>query len=146
MVSLVRMPDSLNYDQGAGANRVRATFSYHRTARRYCNPGGFAGFLGVLIQLGRNDIVCTGMCFGDATSYPSVTHPNGDSVDTKYLGTQDEEQAKVNAFLDHYFTAIRRGRTGWKGALLRSVYTPNHEDHLHAEDFNASMIDVLNPR
>ncbi|MRG98038.1 hypothetical protein [Polyangium spumosum] len=145
MVDLVQMPNDLNYDAETGTNRVWATFAYENTERRSCNPGCFAGFLGALIQLGRGDIVCTGMCFDDATSYPSVTHPNGDSADTLYLTTQADEQLKVNALRDHYFARIRRGSSGWKGGLQHTVYTPFHEDHLHAEDFDVARVVVLNP-
>jgi hypothetical protein len=155
MVDLIRMPDNLNYDRETGANRVWATFGYVNTQRRSCNPGCFAGFLGVLITLGRNDINCTGICFDDATSYPSVTHPNGDSVDTAYLPTQREEQAKIDAFNDHYFRVVRRGDgrpdrrphgPSWLGRLGNSIFSPDHETHLHAEDFDGGRIDVLNQR
>jgi hypothetical protein len=64
LINLVRMPDNLRYDAERGRNRVWATFTYAGTQRRFCNPGCFAGFLGALIQLGRGDVVCTGMCFG----------------------------------------------------------------------------------
>jgi hypothetical protein len=145
MVDLIRMPDSLGYSQETGANRVRVAFTFRGTARKFCNPRCFAGFIGVLAQLGRDDVVCTGMCFGDATSYPSVSHPNGDSVDTAYLAALADEQAKVNAFGAYYYRAILRGNTGWKGRLTGSRFHANHEDHLHSGEFNLSMVVVLNP-
>lgn len=145
MVDLIRMPDDLNYDAETGQNRVRATFTCRNTARRSCNPGCFAGFLGVLIQLGRGDVQCTGMCFGDATSYPSVSHPNGDSADTAYLSTQTAEQNKIDAFRDHYFRTILRGCTGWKGSLQNAQYLVGHDDHLHAGEFQVGLVVVLNP-
>ncbi len=144
LVDLVRMPDDLNFDEDAGDNRVRATFAYRNTARRYCNPECFAGFIGVLIQLGRGDVVCTGMCFGDATSYPSVTHPNGDSVDTAYLSTLANEQLKVDAFRDHYFTNILRGNISWYPQLTNTAYSSGHNDHLHSGDFNNARVFDLN--
>lgn len=144
MVDLVRMPDDLNHDQETGANRVRATFTWSGTQRRYANPGCFAGFLGALIQLARTDVRCTGMCFGDATSYPSVSHPNGDSVDTGYL-TAATEQSKVNAFRDHYFVNILAGNEGFKGALTGVTHRADHNDHLHAGDFDSARVVVQNP-
>ncbi|KYF80686.1 hypothetical protein BE20_01020 [Sorangium cellulosum] len=143
MVDLVKMPDSRDVDEETGANRVRAAYIFENTARKYCNPRCFAGFLGALIQLGR-DVVCTGMCFEDATSYPSVSHPNGDSVDTAYLATQHAEQLKIDALRDHYFTTILRGSGGWKKELADSRYRAKHEDHLHAGEFNVAMVVVLN--
>lgn len=144
LISLVRMPNNLNFDEGTGNDRVYATFSYQNTQRRFCNVDCFAGFLGVLIQLHRDDIICTGMCFGDATSYPSVTHPNGDSVDTTYLSTLVIEQTKVNAFRDYYFTNILRGSNSWYPNLVGTSYSNGHNDHLHSGDFNSNLVVVIN--
>lgn len=144
MVDLVRMPDDLNYNQETGANQVRATFTWSGTQRRYANPGCFAGFLGALIQLARTDVRCTGMCFGDATSYPSVSHPNGDSVDTGYL-TAATEQSKVNAFRDHYYVNILAGNEGFKANLTGVTHRADHNDHLHAGDFDSARVVVQNP-
>ncbi|WP_025742297.1 hypothetical protein [Aquimarina pacifica] len=144
LVDLIRMPDDLNINFETGLNNVRATFSYRNTARRYCNPACFAGFIGVLIQLGRTDVVCTGMCFGDATSYPSVTHPNGDSVDTAYLSTLAIEQLKVDAFRDYYFTNILRGNISWYPQLTDTAYSNGHNDHLHSGDFNLERVVTIN--
>ncbi len=144
LISLVRMPDNLNINFETGLNNVRATFTYRNTARRYCNPACFAGFIGVLIQLGRTDVVCTGMCFGDATSYPSVTHPNGDSVDTAYLATLAIEQLKVDAFRDYYFTNILRGNISWYPQLTNTAYSNGHNDHLHSGDFDLDRVLATN--
>ena len=156
LVNLIRMPDNLNFNQETGSNRVRATFTYRNTARRYCNPESFAGFLGSLIQLDREDIVCTGMCFADATSYPSVTHPNGDSVDTAYLATLTREQLKVNAFNDFYFDNVYKGygykiingvqvtTISWLPSLTNATAISGHEDHLHAGDFDSNKLLILN--
>lgn len=145
MVDLVRMPDTLNYNQETGTNRVHAQFEWSGTQRRFANPGCFAGFIGVLVQLDRNDVRCTGMCFADATSYPSVTHPNGDSVDTGYLAAAATEQLKVNAFRDHYYTAIISGTTGWKANLANTTHRTDHNDHLHSGDFDTARVLILNP-
>lgn len=144
MVDLVRMPNTLNHDQETGANRVLATFTWSGTQRRFANPGCFAGFLGVLIQTARTDVQCTGMCFGDATSYPSVSHPNGDSVDTSYLSSQANEQIKVNAFRDHYYSAILSGLTKFTGLTGTRPFA-NHDDHLHSGEFQTNRVVIQNP-
>ena len=144
MVDLVRMPDTLNYDEETGANRVLATFEWTGTKRRFANPGCFAGFIGVLIQLARTDVKCSGMCFGDATSYPSVSHPNGDSVDTSYLTTLAHEQSKVDAFRDHYYSNILSGLNKFRGLTGTTPYR-NHDDHLHSGEFNSAKVVVQNP-
>ena len=157
LIPLVRMPDSLDIDEEQGDSRVRITFTYRNTARRFCNPDCFAGFVGVLAQLGREDVVCTGMCFGDATSYPSLEHPNGDSADTAYFANVQREQLKVNAFNDNYFERIFKGR-GWKtnsqGEIVTTIaWLPQltganeangHEDHLHAGEFNSAFVHTIN--
>ncbi|WP_338815826.1 hypothetical protein V9L05_24175 (plasmid) [Bernardetia sp. Wsw4-3y2] len=144
LVSLVRMPDDLNFDEAVGEDRVYAAFTYRNTQRRFCHVDCFAGFIGVLIQLHRDDIICTGMCFGDSTSYPSVTHPNGDSVDTTYLANLQREQLKVNAFRDHYFTNILRGSASWYPNLVGTRLSAGHNDHLHAGDFSSNSVVILN--
>ena len=84
------------------------------------------------------------MCFGDATSYPSVTHPNGDSVDTAYLSNLANEQLKVNAFNDNYFANIYRGSSSWYGSLTDTSFSSGHESHLHSGDFDNSKVLTLN--
>ena len=83
------------------------------------------------------------MCFEDATSYPSVTHSNGDSADTAYYPTLVSEQKKVNAFKHFNFKNIYRGKTGWYPNLVGTKYSKGHEDHLHAGDFDSSIVKII---
>lgn len=138
-VELVRMKDNLNYNNG----NVKIYYSFKNSQRRYCNPDSYAGFIGALATLGRTDVLCTGMCFEDATSYPSVTHPNGDSADTAYYSTLEVEQKKVNAFKHFNFKNIYRGRTRWYPDLIGTKYSKGHEDHLHAGDFDSSIVKTI---
>ncbi|MGV0964669.1 hypothetical protein [Empedobacter falsenii] len=80
------------------------------------------------------------MCFKDATSYPSVTHPNGDSADTAYFPTLELEQKKVDAFKKFHFEKIYRGSGGWFPKLKGTNPSSGHEDHLHSGEFNSSII------
>ncbi|VXC01477.1 conserved hypothetical protein [Flavobacterium sp. 9AF] len=138
-VVLVRMPDNLAINNdGTVINYV-----FSGTQRRFCNPQCFAAFVGALAQFGQR-MTSTGMCFGDATSYPSVSHPNGDSVDTTYAANLATEQLKVNGFHDYGFAHILRGQTGWKAQLQNSTYHTNHETHLHSGDFNDDFLQILN--
>lgn len=139
-VQLIRMPDNLNINN----NGVIINYTFHDTMRRYCNPGCFAGFIGALAECGFNDIECTGMCFGDATSYPSVTHPNGDSVDTRYLNTLQRQQRFVDGLHNYYFTNILRGNASWYPNLNHTRYSNGHNDHLHAGDFDINEVHILN--
>ncbi|KQT25723.1 hypothetical protein ASG22_03155 [Chryseobacterium sp. Leaf405] len=138
-VELVRMKDSLSYEK----DNVRIFYSFKNSQRRYCNPESYAAFLGALAALNRTDVLCTGMCFEDATSYPSVTHPNGDSADTAYFPTLALEQKKVNAFKSFNFKNIYRGGSGWYPNLIGTKYSRGHEDHLHAGDFDSNIVIII---
>lgn len=138
-VELVRMKDGLSYNNG----NVKIYYSFKSSQRRYCNPESYAGLIGALATLGRTDVLCTGMCFEDATSYPSVTHPNGDSADTAYYSTLAVEQKKVNAFKHFNFKNIYRGKTGWYPNLIGTKYSKGHEDHLHAGDFDSNIVKTI---
>ena len=150
-IELVKMKDSLKYNKSG----VKIYYEFKNSQRRYCNPNAYAAFLGALAEMGRIDVLCTGMCFADGTSYPSVSHPNGDSVDTAYLSTLKDEQIKVDAFKKFNFKHILRGQ-GWKmrekkkvttiswlGKLKNSSYHSGHEDHLHAGDFDLTKVKVI---
>lgn len=133
------MKDSLNYS----SDGVKAYYSFQNSQRRYCNPESYAGLIGALIMLGRTDVLCTGMCFEDATSYPSVTHPNGDSADTAYYSTLALEQKKVDALKFFHFKNIYRGKGSWYSSLVGTKYSGGHEDHLHAGDFDLAVVKTV---
>lgn len=137
-VELVRMPNGLTINR----NGVVISFAFSGTQRRFCNPQCFAAYIGALAQFGQQ-MNSTGMCFGDATSYPSVSHPNGDSIDTTYASSLAVEQRKVNAFHDYGFAHILRGRTSFYGQLTNSTYHANHETHLHSGDFDDAFLHDL---
>ncbi len=127
-VKIVRMKDSLSYAKGD----VKIYYTFHGSDRRYCSPECYAGFIGALGELNRTDIQSTGMCFGDGTSYPSVSHNNGRSVDTRYLSNFNDEKKKVLAFKKFFFTDIITGTGGWYKNLPSHKHMGDHNDHLHA--------------
>jgi len=134
-VQLIRMPDSLNIKESS----FLLNYKFSGSQRRYCNPESFAGFIGALAEISK-PVTCTGMCFKDATSYPSVSHPNGDSADTAYFATLEEEQRKVDAFYNFHFTHIYRGNSSWYPQLKNTKYADGHNDHLHAGEFNSDIV------
>lgn len=138
-IELVRMADSLSYNERG----VSVFYTFKGTQRRYCNPDCYAGFIGVLAEIGSTNVECSGMCFEDATSYPSLTHPNGDSADTIYFTDFKKEQEKVNAFKKFHFTKIYRGKTGWYPNLKGTIYSAGHEDHLHSGEFDSNAIKII---
>lgn len=89
------------------------------------------------------DVNSTGMCFGDATSYPSLAHPNGDSVDTSYLTNRANQQNLLNAFVDWNFTQVIAGTTQRAWLQNAHSYATDHNDHLHSGDFNSNSIHTI---
>jgi hypothetical protein len=139
-VNLVRMPDTLNFNR----NNVVIAYGFAGSQRRFCKPDCFAGFIGVLAQYGLAGVNSTGMCFGDATSYPSLAHPNGDSVDTSYLTNQTNQQNLLNAFVDWNFTQVIAGTNRQSWLLNAHRYAADHNDHLHSGDFDSDSVQILN--
>jgi hypothetical protein len=139
-VSLIRMPNQLNVNIG---NNIVIVYDFSNTQRRYCNPECFAAFIGVLGQYGLNAVHCTGMCFGDTTSYPSVTHPNGDSVDTGYMTDRTNQQNLLYAFIDWNFTNVLAAENRHSWLLGAHGYNEEHNTHLHSGDFDSNSIDII---
>ena len=84
------------------------------------------------------------MCFGDATSYPSLSHPNGDSVDTNYLvGDNINQQKIVNAFVGWNFTQVIIGSDYQRTVLNGHLYNGDHNDHLHSGNFSSASLEPL---
>lgn len=142
-VDLIRMPDALDINNGNG---IIINFSFLSSQRRFCNPECFAAFVGILAEVGITGITSTGMCFGNATSYPSVSHPNGDSVDTNYLVNADANQQKiVNAFVGWNFSQVIVGTDYQRRILNAHLYNAEHNNHLHSGNFNSNSIELLYP-
>jgi hypothetical protein len=139
-VDLVRMPNRLDITR----NDIIIAFSFSGSQRRFCNPECFAAFVGILAEVGILGITSTGMCFGDATSYPSVSHPNGDSVDTNYLVGEDVNQQKVvNAFVGWNFSQVIVGTDFQRRILNAHLYNAEHNNHLHSGNFDSNSIEPL---
>ncbi len=139
-VPLVRMPDTLNITIQGGV----IAYGFSNTQRRFCNPECFAGFVGVLSQYRLAGVNSTGMCFGDATSYPSLSHPNGDSVDTSYLTDRTRQQNLLDAFVNWNFTEVIAGTNRQTWLQRAHSYAADHNDHLHSGDFSIASVQTLN--
>lgn len=138
-IQLIKMPNSLKIKEP----HFKIFYEFKNSQRRYCNPETFAAFIGALAKMSFEDVLCTGMCFEDATSYPSVTHPNGDSADTAYFSTIEKEQKKVDAFHFFQFKNIYRGKSNFYANLNNTKYSSGHEDHLHAGDFDMITVKTI---
>ncbi|OEK09820.1 hypothetical protein A8C32_09930 [Flavivirga aquatica] len=122
---IVKMPSSLN--KNIGDNSI--SFSFTRTARRYCGPEHLACFIGALAEVGYS-IKSGGACEEDGTSYPSISHINGQSVDTSYLD-DIMEQKFINAMHKFGFLSQLRG-SGKKVFSHTSDGGKLHNNHLHS--------------
>ena len=91
------MPDSINKKNIDKS----VIYSFTKTTRRYCGPEHFACFIGALAETGLI-LKSGGACEEDGTCYPSVSHINGQSIDTSYLNDKDEQKF-INALWDFGF-------------------------------------------
>jgi len=157
--------DGLNYFSESNNPNQEDTlirFSYYRTEREYCNPDLFASFIGVLGEHNYIDVQCSGICFEDGTSHPSVSHNNGFSVDTKYFRDdfaieirgnansatydEDREEAFGKSFKKFHFLAskTRKGTLGIFDNLFGDARDGNHNHHYHCGSFNFQKVVLRN--
>ncbi len=150
-VELVRMTDNLDVQYKINNEQKVIRFVFVDTQRRFANPGCYAAFIGVLGELNYNDVECSGMCFGDATSFPSVSHPNGDSIDTHHLinaaggmTAAARRTAIVTQFRNLGFTQILSGSNPIHNTDGADDQNALHNSHLHSGDFiNANSVDDI---
>ena len=124
-VTLVRMPDSLKYNNG----NVKISYTFSNTQRRYTSPGHLACFIGALATTGLA-IQSTGSCFEEGTGFPSTSHNNGRSVDTIYLTNQDHEQKYITAMKNFGCHTQYRGHS--KPKYKWTTPAAYHNSHLHS--------------
>ena len=143
VVELIRMPDVVNISFQYLGITQRVMYTFSNTQRRFANPGCFAAFIGTIAETNFADNASTGMCFGDATSYPSISHPNGDSIDLSHRAVAAERTRIVTAFRDWGFGNIGSGsdrRFATDGADFRNRW---HNDHLHSGGFDTNTVEVI---
>lgn len=136
LVVIVRMPDFLNKSYEFGGTQYHIHYTFLNTQRRYANPGCFAAFIGVLAQLNFLNVQSEGMCFADATSYPSKEHPNGDSIDTIHLDTPAERRTIIAACRQWGFRHIISGSAPKFNGDGADAHRADHDTHLHWGNFN----------
>lgn len=133
-VELLKMPDSLDYKK----DKVFINYIFSGTKRRYTSPDVFAGFIGALARTGLK-IQTTGSCFKYGSSFPSVEHINGESVDTLYLKDSDEQKF-ITAMNNFGFNKQITGKDKKKfDNAIQEKKGSLHNSHLHSR-FNKSVI------
>ncbi|MEM1000841.1 MAG: hypothetical protein AAGN35_27555 [Bacteroidota bacterium] len=151
LVNLIRM-EELDINDGNRANGgVTLRYEFTQTIRTYTRPELYAGFLGALTQ---SEILvrCIGSCYPDGSSYPSVEHNNGNSVDTGYIDTipglgQAEQQTFINAMTAYGFDEnMVSCNRGFYANVDPDCRTTIHDTHMHSSDFEDDAVaDILNP-
>jgi len=136
-IELVKMPDSLNYNNSG----VIVKYSFTKTKRRYTEPGHLAVFIGALAECGFVDVQTTGSCFNEASCFPSVEHVNGKSIDTLYLDDA-REQKLINAFHKYGITKQLRGSRK-KAFAHTSDGKKLHNSHLHSGIIAPDKIKII---
>ncbi|WP_158978768.1 hypothetical protein [Cellulophaga sp. L1A9] len=123
---IVKLPNGLNKK----VNNKSVKFAFTSTARTYCGPEHFACFIGALTEVGYTDIVSGGMCEEDGTCFPSISHNNGQSVDTSYLDDDTREQNFINAMNKFGFDGQLRGHA--KKKFDHMTAKSHHNSHLYS--------------
>lgn len=138
-VELLKMPDSLNYKK----DNVYIAYDFSKTQRRYTGVDSFAGFIGFLAKAGYK-LTTTGSCFSEGSSFPSQEHCNGRSVDTLYLGSVEKDQKVIDSAIFFHFTEVLKGTNNYCRKLVRAGNGGVlHNSHLHAGNFNDSVIKII---
>lgn len=156
--SIVRMPDNIDIKFKVNGTNKQIKYGFFNTQRRFAFHGCFAALIGVLAETNL-EVESTGMCFQDATSFPSISHPNGDSIDLRYNGDHTAaatpaelaERAKdvllADTFRAWFFSQIVCGnhQLAWLAGHV-NANNAAHNDHLHSGNFdrNGNLVQVIN--
>jgi len=148
IVELVKMPDYINYNK----KNVVINLVFYKTERKYINPDLFAGFLGAIAEVGFQ-IYSTGSSFITGSSFPSISHVNGLSIDVRYFSIINnnfsstelvKDQKVINAMKKFFFDYRLIGNNNYCKQLLNGTNrASDHNDHLHVGLFNFQKIKVI---
>jgi len=136
-VILIKIPEPLVYSSSG----IKVNLAFKNTIRKYMGRDHFAALIGALAECG-SALVSEGSAMEDGTCFPSVSHTNGESIDTVYL-THNENQNFINAMIKFGFTNILHNPsmrfTNSKPNKVRMGGENHHRAHLHC---GAKSIDV----
>jgi muramidase (phage lysozyme) len=134
---LVKMPDPLNYD----AKGVKVKMTFENTIRKYMGEDHFAALIGALAECSYENVISEGSAMKDGTCFPSVSHVNGQSIDTDYFKDtkgilkQKEQQNLIDAFAkfgfnEMYFAPNMKFDKPSK-KMKKFATDSHHKAHLH---------------
>jgi predicted chitinase len=99
-VIIIKVPEPLSYNSGS----IKINLKFQNTIRTYMGRDHFAALIGALAECG-SSLISEGSAMKDGTCFPSVSHTNGESIDTDYLG-HTKDQKYINAMVKFGFTNI----------------------------------------
>ena len=136
---LVKLPDPLNYNSG----NVKINLSFENTIRKYMGRDHLAALIGALAQCGL-PLVSEGSAMKDGTCFPSVSHTNGESIDSDYF-TLANTQKYINAMADFgiknfYYKPGMKLKKPVKATIFKE--DAHHKAHLHCGSTKINVIEI----
>jgi len=127
--TIVRVPEPLNYTSGS----LKIHLKFEATIRKYMGCDHFAALIGALAECSYDEVISEGSAMYDGTCFPSVSHTNGESIDTNYSGHK-MDQDFINACIKFGFNNILYSpsmsfTTSVAGVNLKP--DSHHAGHLH---------------
>ena len=125
---IIKVPEPLIYNSGD----VKINLKFENTIRTYMGRDHFAALIGALAKCGLA-LVSEGSAMKDGTCFPSVTHTNGESIDSDYFTLKDT-QKYINTMVDYGFTTIYyKPGMGLKKPVKAAIFSEDkhHKKHLH---------------
>ncbi|MGD1319260.1 hypothetical protein [Chryseobacterium sp. 2R14A] len=125
---IVKIPDPLNYN----SENIKINLSFQNTIRKYMGRDHFAALIGALAECGL-PLVSEGSAMKDGTCFPSVSHTNGESIDSDYYNVENT-QKYINAMANFgittfYYKPGMRLRKPTNAITFRE--DSHHRAHLH---------------
>ncbi|PQL93154.1 hypothetical protein [Apibacter adventoris] len=138
-VIIVKMPDPLKYNSG----NIKINLSFENTIRKYMGRDHFAALIGALAESGLS-LISEGSAMKDGTCFPSVSHTNGESIDSDYFNLINT-QKYVNAMANFGITTFYY-KPGMKLVKPKKAITfkedSHHKAHLHCGVKNIAVIEI----
>ncbi len=134
---IIKVPEPLSYSSG----NVKVNLKFENTIRTYMGRDHFAALIGALADCGLS-LTSEGSAMKDGTCFPSVSHTNGEIIDTDYL-VLSNTQKYVNSMAKYGFKTMLY-KPGMNIKKPHGVTTfkedSHHSAHLHC---GSSTIHVL---
>ncbi|SDQ17146.1 hypothetical protein SAMN05421664_0866 [Chryseobacterium soldanellicola] len=138
-VIIIKVPEPLSYN----SESVKINLKFENTIRTYMGRDHFAALIGALANCNMS-LISEGSAMKDGTCFPSVSHTNGESIDTDYL-ILPNTQKYVNSMAKFGFKTMLY-KPGMKLKKPSGVVTfkedSHHSAHLHCGSSNIPITEI----